>query len=68
MAFTTRYVQLIAVIHSYLYSVKVLTFTADNASNNNTLVDKLANLIPTFRGKEYHVHCFAHILNLVVKA
>jgi hypothetical protein len=50
-----------------LYSVKVLTFTADNASNNNTLVDELADLILTFGGKEYHVRCFVHILNLIVK-
>ena len=42
-------------------------FMADNASNNNTLVDELSNLIPTFGGREYHICCFAHILNLVVK-
>ena len=53
----------------YLYSTatKVMTFTADNASNNNTLVDELSVLIPTFGGAKYHVRCFAHILNLVVK-
>jgi hypothetical protein len=44
-----------------------MTFTADNASNNDTLVDELSNLIPTFGGREYRVRCFAHILNLVVK-
>ena len=40
---------------------------ADNASNNDTLIDELSNLIPTFGGWEYHIRCFAHILNLVVK-
>ena len=41
--------------------------TVDNGSNNDTLVNELSNLIPTFGGKEYQVHCFAHILNLIVK-
>ena len=44
-----------------------MTFTADNASNNDTLVNELSVLIPTFGGAKYCVHCFAHILNLVVK-
>jgi len=47
--------------------LKVLTFTADNASNNDTLVDELAVQIPSFGGSDYCVHCFAHVLNLVVK-
>jgi hypothetical protein len=42
-------------------------FVADNASNNNTLVNALSELLPGFRGKETRVRCFAHILNLVVK-
>jgi len=44
-----------------------MTFTVDNASNNDTLVDELSILIPSFGGREYRVRCFAHILNLVVK-
>ena len=44
-----------------------MTFTADNASNNDTLVDELSILIPSFGGCEYRVRCFAHILNLMVK-
>jgi len=44
-----------------------MTFTADNASNNDTLVDELSILIPSFGGRQYRVRCFAHILNLVVK-
>ena len=46
---------------------KVLAFIADNASNNNTLVDMLSTLIPSFGGSDCHVCYFAHILNLVVK-
>jgi hypothetical protein len=46
---------------------KIFTFTADNASNNDTLVNELSNLIPTFGGQQYQICYFAHILNLVVK-
>ena len=47
--------------------LQILGFTADNASNNNTLVDELADLLDGFQGSLTHVCCFAHILNLVVK-
>ena len=47
--------------------LQILGFTADNASNNNTLVDELADLLDGFQGSLTHVRCFAHILNLVVK-
>jgi hypothetical protein len=40
---------------------------ADNASNNNTLVDELAEMLDRFQGSLTRVRCFAHILNLVVK-
>lgn len=39
----------------------------DNASNNNTLVDELGQLLDGFGGSLSRVRCFAHILNLVVK-
>jgi len=47
--------------------LQILGFTADNASNNNTLVDELADLLDGFQGSLTRVRCFAHILNLVVK-
>jgi hypothetical protein len=40
---------------------------ADNASNNNTLVEKLEDLLNGFKGSVSQIRCFAHILNLVVK-
>jgi len=71
MVSRTRYVlkfETMLFNHTHLLSAsKVLTFTADNASNNDTLVDELSDLIPSFGGREYRVRCFAHILNLVVK-
>lgn len=41
--------------------------TADNASNNNTLVDELSELLNKFQGSLTRIRCFAHVLNLVVK-
>jgi hypothetical protein len=44
-----------------------MSFTADNAPNNNTLVDELANQLDGFQGSLVCIHCFACILNLIVK-
>jgi hypothetical protein len=52
---------------AYGIEKKIMTFAADNAANNNTLVDEMSVLIPSFGGAEYRVRCFAHILNLTVK-
>ncbi len=46
---------------------QILGVTADNAANNGTMLDVLSTLLPKFRGREVHVRCFAHVLNLVVK-
>lgn len=40
---------------------------ADNASNNDTLVEELSDSIDSFEGSTYRIRCIAHILNLVVK-
>ncbi|KAG8688792.1 hypothetical protein FRC11_004751 [Ceratobasidium sp. 423] len=40
----------------------------DNASNNNTLIQQLGNLVLTFQGSPDHVRCVAHVLNLMAKA
>ena len=54
-------------VHQYGLQHKLLGFVCDNASNNDTLIDSLATLVPFFGGSGYHVRCFAHIINLVVK-
>jgi hypothetical protein len=46
---------------------QVLALVCDNASNNDTMVEELQVLVPSFRGQTTRVRCFAHILNLVVK-
>ena len=40
---------------------------ADNASNNDKMIDHLAILVDTFPGAANQMRCFAHILNLVAK-
>ncbi|KAG6904351.1 hypothetical protein DXG01_010702 [Tephrocybe rancida] len=60
--------QLSKCLQEYGINRKVMGLVLDNASNNGMLMDKLEVLVPSFRGKELCVCCFAHILNLVVKA
>ncbi|KAJ3963861.1 hypothetical protein EV361DRAFT_982852, partial [Lentinula raphanica] len=45
----------------------VISVTCDNASANTAMVDELAVLLPNFYGRESHVRCFAHTLNLTAK-
>ncbi|KIP05872.1 hypothetical protein PHLGIDRAFT_14237 [Phlebiopsis gigantea 11061_1 CR5-6] len=47
---------------------QILAITADNASNNATLVAELDTRLGSANGVETRVRCLAHILNLVVKA
>lgn len=56
-----------AILKCLSCALQILGFTEDNASNNNTLVNELADLIDGFQGSLTRVCCFAHILNLVVK-
>lgn len=48
----------------------MLGLTCDNASNNDSMVDALADDddIPSFPGKGHQVRCLAHVLNLASKA
>ncbi len=39
----------------------------DNASNNDTMIDRLGNNLPSFDGPRSRVRCFAHVLNLAAK-
>jgi nucleoside-diphosphate-sugar epimerase len=42
--------------------------TCDNVSNNDTMIDELANLLPNFPGPANQTRCFLHVLNLIVKS
>ncbi|KAF9220144.1 hypothetical protein BS17DRAFT_652896, partial [Gyrodon lividus] len=46
---------------------KILSITANNATSNDTMTDKLTNLLAHFGGEAGRTRCFLHIINLVVK-
>ncbi|KAF8995517.1 hypothetical protein BDZ89DRAFT_892845, partial [Hymenopellis radicata] len=47
---------------------QILSFTGDNASNNDTFTTELKDLENSFRGDESRTRCFAHTVNLIAKA
>ena len=49
------------------YHQQLLAPVGDNASNNDTMVDSLEQLLPVFSRRKSHVRCFAHTTNLVAK-
>jgi hypothetical protein len=48
-------------------TLQILSLVLDNASNNNTLVSELEELLDGYQGSLTRIPCFAHVLNLVVK-
>ena len=48
--------------------MKLFSVICDNASNNDTMIEELANLLDDFLGPANQTRCFLHILNLVVKS
>ena len=46
---------------------QILSVTCDNASPNDVMIDRLAELVVAFLGAANRMVCFTHILNLVVK-
>ena len=55
-------------LHAYGVQKRILGITLDNASNNNTLINELTDSLKDYQGSATRIRCFAHILNLVVKA
>ncbi len=47
---------------------QILSVTCDNASNNDTMVTHLADLIKAFGGDYARTRCFLHILNLTAQS
>ena len=47
--------------------MQILSITCDNATNNDTMVDKLEGLVSGFDGATNRTRCFAHIINLIAK-
>ncbi|KAF7322202.1 hypothetical protein MKEN_00744700 [Mycena kentingensis (nom. inval.)] len=56
------------VADAYGIAGRIASVTCDNASNNDTMIDALADLFPTFCGAPQRTRCFAHIINLVAKS
>lgn len=47
---------------------KILSITADNASNNDTMTDHMGELLTNFGGQCARTRCFLHITNLTAKS
>jgi hypothetical protein len=55
------------VLQDFNIEHKILSVTCDNASNNNTMVEELDNILTSFSPVN-RTRCFTHILNLVSKS
>ena len=55
------------VLQEFKIGGKILLVTCDNASNNDMMVEELEDKLTKFSTVN-HMHCFAHILNLVSKS
>lgn len=59
---------LVSCLRDFGIENKILGVVCDNASNNNTLVSHLELELCGQNGTRTRIRCFAHILNLAVKA
>lgn len=50
------------------FHLQILGVACDNASNNGTMIHFLHDLLLGFQGEKGRIRCFAHVINLVVKA
>ncbi|KAJ3816680.1 hypothetical protein F5878DRAFT_510610, partial [Lentinula raphanica] len=46
---------------------QIISVTCNNVSANTAMLEDLAIILPQFAGKQAHVHCFAHTINLTAK-
>ena len=70
MEYLKRYLsvsQCTTYMHNYNFTYQILGVTCDNASNNDTMVEKLAEIMSHFAGEANRARCLAHIVNLVAK-
>ncbi|PPQ81292.1 hypothetical protein CVT26_015194 [Gymnopilus dilepis] len=56
------------ILKSFGIDEKILSITADNASNNDTMVDELADILDDFPGAANQTRCFAHTLSISARA
>jgi hypothetical protein len=62
MSFCSKYIEQLTT------DIQILSITCDNASNNDTMIEELADLLDNFPGPANQTRCFTHVLNLVVKS
>lgn len=43
---------------------QILGVVCDNGGGNDLMVEQLEHLLPGFHGKDSHVRCLAHVINL----
>ncbi|KAG2148429.1 hypothetical protein BD769DRAFT_1345433 [Suillus cothurnatus] len=55
------------IVLNELTLTKILSITCDNTSNNDTMVNKLSDVLEDFSGEMNRTQCFLHIVNLVAK-
>jgi hypothetical protein len=48
--------------------VQIISVTCDNASNNDTMVEALKDLLEVFPGESNRTRCFDHIVNLIARS
>jgi len=58
----------IILAHIRLRSPQILSIMTDNASANNVMISELAKVLTDFPGQANQMHCFTHIINLIVKS
>ena len=61
------------VLHDYNIHTNLYCITTDNASNNGKMIKELTKLFRRkdniiWNGPQHHIPCFAHVINLAVKA
>ncbi len=52
----------------YSHAAQILSVTADNASNNDTMISKLGGILEEFPGAANQTCCFAYIISISAKA
>jgi hypothetical protein len=62
------YKSFVRVLDTFGLSTKVLGVTLDNASNNNSFIEKLSVGSETSFESFHHIRCFSHVLNLSAQA
>lgn len=56
----------LSVFQRFQLTKHVRAITTDNASTNTKMLQLLEKSLPSFKAKDHHIRCMAHIINLAV--